>query len=268
MLKEKTLEEHRHYLYEMVKLKLFFTHNWLRHHPEEEFSSVFRNRVDIYRKTDINRGSLNPAELNFDDPAWLELEQAVENLYRQHPAPEQEPEFEAAAFAVIKPQVDARCERDYQGYLDRVWMTGYQCGFLRHDLKVVDGVLKFHIANALTPDSFFNHPDYAGKCFNMLLDAAEGLGAEYLGTSTWLNSLPKWLEYFPEEWRENMSEERKDVQWHYGFWGQFISSRATYNQKLGDILRQTGELPYYPRLSKCTLPALRAHICQFYPNER
>ena len=30
-----TLEEHRDYLYQIVRLKLFFLHNWLKGHPDE-----------------------------------------------------------------------------------------------------------------------------------------------------------------------------------------------------------------------------------------
>ena len=46
----KTQEEHRLYLYEIVRLKLFFMHHWLSTHPEEKPVDVLRNRIDIYRK--------------------------------------------------------------------------------------------------------------------------------------------------------------------------------------------------------------------------
>ena len=49
----KTLSEHRQYLHQIVRLKLHFLHGWLRAHPEETFAYGLRNRVDIFRKTDI-----------------------------------------------------------------------------------------------------------------------------------------------------------------------------------------------------------------------
>ena len=33
----KTIEEHRNYLYEIVKLKLFFLHRWMAEHPDEKY---------------------------------------------------------------------------------------------------------------------------------------------------------------------------------------------------------------------------------------
>ena len=48
----KTIEEHRNYLYEVVKLKLFFLHRWMAEHPDEKFEFVLQNRVDIYRSLD------------------------------------------------------------------------------------------------------------------------------------------------------------------------------------------------------------------------
>ena len=65
----KTLEEHRQYLHDVVKLKLHFLHGWLQRHPEESFVDALRNRVDIYRKTDINPGGLNPPNITWEEPA-------------------------------------------------------------------------------------------------------------------------------------------------------------------------------------------------------
>ena len=89
---------------------------------------------------------------------------------------------------------------------------------------------------------------------------AERFGAVKVGTSSWLNSVPRWLEWFPEEYRAGLSEPDLDVRWHYGFWGQFINARGCFNAAAGDHLRRTGRFPYYPRSGSCTIAALREHL--------
>ncbi len=255
----KTLAEHREYLYEIVKLKLFFVHRWLSEHPEETFSNVLRNRVDIIRKTDINKEGLNPVNSYFETPEWLALEADAENLFKRFS--DDAGTFEAKAFEVFKPSLDARCERDF---LDRSAFDGYQYGFLRHNTvlsKDFPDMLIFHIANTKSPDSFFDFPEYIRECFLKLLDAAENdFQVENIGTGTWLNSVPKWLALFPEEWTANRMPPQTDVYWHYGFWGQFITARGTFNGKYGKILRETGRMPFYPRISKCSVKAMRSKL--------
>ncbi len=253
-----TLEEHRDYLYKIVHLQLFFVHLWLEKHQDETFRDVLRNRVDIYRKTDANPEALNPRVLHFDTHAWLNMEQAAEKIYESTRS--DRATFETAAFEVFKPSIDSRCERDY---LDTSALANYQCGSLRHELALnKDGeTIHFHIANAVSPKSIFDEPAYLAGCFRHLMDKTEKeLGAKRIATSTWLNMNPKWLKYFPESWKINMAAPHKNVQWHYGFWGQFISARHTFNDKLGDYLRQTGELRYYPCGSSCSMEEMRKHL--------
>ncbi len=255
----KTLSEHREYLYEIVKLKLFFAHHWLKTHPQESFSDVLRKRIDIIRKTDINQEGLNPVNSYFDTPAWLALEAQAEKQYQCF---FDDPEaFETAAFEAFRASIDARCERDF---LDHSAFNGYQCGFLRHNTEIAKdfpNMLIFHIANARAPDSFFDFPDYMRDCFRQLLDIAEKkFKVPEIATGTWLNSVPKWLQLFPEEWNKNLQEPQTDVHWHYGFWGQFITARGTFNFNYGNILRKTGEFPFYPRFSRCSIEAMRKKI--------
>lgn len=256
-----TLEEHRDYLYQIVRLQLFFLHRWLKEHPDENFRDAIRNRVDIYRKTNANPQGLNPTECLFDMPGWKAMEDESEILYRKYKDDGQM--FEDQAFLVFRPSLDARCERDY---LDNSRLAAYQCGSLRYETSLqADGkTVGFHIANAVSPRSIFDDPAYLPNCFIQLMDETEEkYRAERISTSTWLNSMPRWLELFPQEWMDNMSAANKNVQWHYGFWGQFISARHTFNRKYGDILRRTGELPYYPKASSCSIQTMRKHLKRF-----
>lgn len=258
-IKPKTIEEHREYIHQIVHLKLFFIWNWLKYHPDELLSEVLRERVDIYRKTAVNTELLNPKNLHFDNPEWLEYERRLEELFDKYNDDVQA--FENSAFEVFRPTLEERLPKDFA---DETGTAGYQCGSLRYDL-VEEGKIhettNFHIANAVQPHSIFEDPQYLPRCFaDLMNETAERYGSSRLSTGTWLNSLPKWLELFPQEWLDNMSEADTDVKWHYGFWGQFITARGTFNYKYGKILRETGRLPFYMRRSNCSFESMKKHL--------
>jgi hypothetical protein len=259
-LAKKTCEEHRQYLHDIVRLKLWFVWWWQHNHPDESFSSILREKVDIYRKTSINRGTMNPVKTDFENPEWLNLEEQLYGLYQKHGSSGEALLFEDAAFRVVLPTIDARARRDYE---ERPYVLDYQCGSLKYDKPNEKGPKRIfiHIANAVSPQSIFADKRYLPQC---LMDVMEKSAAEYgadsLGTSTWLNSHPRWLELFPSEWLINMEAKSKDVEWHFGFWGQFITARGTFNARLGQQLRETGELPYWPRYSWCSFDSLRQHL--------
>ena len=258
----KTLAEHTEYLREIVRLKLWFLFRWLREHPGEEFTPALRQRVDIYRKTDANPVGLCPKE-DFEQPAWRQLETGLGAVYAKHRGSGSAEAFEAEAFAVVEAAVQRRAPLDLQKERERDQLKAYQCGSLRYDKPSPDQprTVFFHIANAVAPRSIFDEPAYLPGCLLDLMNRAEAeFGADALQTDTWLNSLPRWLEFFPASWQANLGPANHDVQWHYGFWGQFINARGTLNRKLADRLRQTGELPFWPRRSRCSFAELRSHL--------
>ncbi len=254
----KTLDEHREYLHDAAKLQLWYAHHWKAQHPDESFVDVFRNRIDIYRKTDINSENLNPKATKWDDPRWQELEKEI--LSAHDFFDDDSEAFEMAAFDVVKPHIDARCQRDFE---DRSALKGYQCGSLKYDFYD-DGFpqrIFVHIANALAPKSIFEDPSYLPKCFEEVMEkGGKEHDATEMYTSTWLNSHPAWLKLFPSVWQDRMEPAEKDVQWHFGYWGQFINARGTFNHKLGAKMRATGEFPYWPRRSWCTFEEMREHL--------
>lgn len=255
-LQPKTLEEHRQYLHDIVRLKLFFIHLWLEEHPHEKFQDVIRYRVDIYRKTKANPGLHTPKELFFDAPAWKTMEDQAEKCWLDNRNNREK--FEKEAFEIFRDSIDQRCEFDF---LDNSVLQQYPNGSLRHDPAPDAGnpeLIWFHIANAIRPHSIFEDPAYLPGCFKWLMDSAEQkFKVKMIGTGTWLNSNPKWLALFPDEWFDNLSQPTEAVNWSYGCWGQFISARGTFNAKYGKILRETGKLPFYPRISFCSIAAMR-----------
>ena len=255
----KSYDEHLAYLHGIVRLKLHFLWRWLNAHPEEEFTHALRERVDIYRKTDVNPEGINPAQMRWDDPRWAAMEDEVAALYRTHRADSTADTFEERAFVVFAASVTARAPRDF---LDRSGLDGYDYGSIRIEPPAAQSTrIGIHIANAVAPRSIFDDPAYLPSCLREVMRRAEAeYGADSLATFTWLNAVPKWLALFPREWQEQLEPPSQNILWHYGYWGQFINARGTLNARLAQQLRATGSLPYLPRNSWCSFAALREHL--------
>ncbi|OQA85963.1 MAG: hypothetical protein BWY31_01582 [Lentisphaerae bacterium ADurb.Bin242] len=119
----------------------------------------------------------------------------------------------------------------------------------------------FHITNGIRPKSFLKEELYLAEGFRRLLDEAE---ADYhydtLYTFTWLNSNPRFLYFFPEEWRRNLGEPHPGVFANLGFLGQFLNAEGGLNRKTADLYLATGELPFKPRKSHCSFASMREHL--------
>ena len=254
----KTLAEHREYLHEIVRLKVWYLWCRLHTYPEEDLRFVLRERVDIYRKSDLNPEGMNPRAFHFESPGWLALEDELQALWES--AKGDAARFEDEGFRIFQPTVDARCERDFS---ERPYVLDYKCGSLTYDdpMPGTPQRVGFHIANANAPGSIFHPPSYLAGCLRNVMDgAARDFGATELQTGTWLNGHPRWLAYFPACWRERLSPVHDDVRWNFSWWGQFLTARGTFNEKLAAQLRGTGLFPMPPRESWCSFDELRAHL--------
>lgn len=258
----KTPEEHRQYLYDIVRLKLFYLHLYITEkEPGADFSHTIRQRVDIYRKTDANPGPHTPKELFFDAPAWKNMEDEALRIFKSYNinSDTARQHFEDEAFPVFKDSIDRRCERDF---LDNSVVANYQCGSLKHEYALCnDGWLGFHMTNAVRPRSFYDDPLYLPRCFRALLRVAElKFHAKAIFTNSWLNDSKRWQAQFPAVWMDNMTERATDVNWSYGWWGQFISARGTLQKKSAEYLREHHDFRYKPRESHCPVDLMKEHI--------
>lgn len=260
MVSPKTCDEHRAYLHQIVWLKLWFVWHWLRGHPEETFTKVLRERVDIYRKLDLNPGGLNPPQIDWEDPRWQALEAEAERLYLIYRGDVSSMRFESEAFEVFRAGLDARAHRDFT---DCSGLSPYEYGSIRFDGPAAGSTRVFiHIGNAVTPHSIFDDPAYLPECLLETMRRAEALGATELETFTWLNAHPRWLALFPAEWQARLGAPDGNILWHYGYWGQFITGRGTFHARRAQQFRETGVMPFLPRTSWCGFIALRAHLAE------
>ena len=243
---------------ETVKLKLWFMWNWLKSHPKEDLFFVIRTRVNIYGYVDIDA-----PKRDYENPKWKEAENLVNDVYKNSVNAE---DFEIKGIEALKNTIEKQCKKEYlKPYV--LPIPSYQCGSLKYDSpdgKWTPGKYFIHIANACRPKSIFDDPLYLSKCLLDLMEKAKAeYGVEKLGTSTWLNSHPKWLALFPQEWMDNMGPVDNDVRWSGNFWGQFVNSKGIFNKKYGDIMRKTGEFPFKSRYSWCTFEPLKKHLEEY-----
>lgn len=259
-LRTKTFEEHREFLVEIIRLKLWFVHRWLARHPEEDMSFVLRWRVDIFRKSVFWRGRGFSTRADFGLSGWSALEQQIRTLYDESFSDTDSSIFEDKAFEVVWKVVEPNAFHDHRTSLAN---KGFQCDSLGYDSPRAGSprLVPFHITNALQPNSIFDDRTYLPKCFSCLMDKA---GTEYsadsLGTGTWMNGYPPWLPLFPEEYLENMGPEEEAMRCGLGFWGQFVDAWGTLNKRRARTFRETGSLPYPWRYSWCSFEAMRAHL--------
>ena len=255
----KTFEEHRYYLVEILKLKLWFVEHWLASHPDESLSYVLQRRVDILRKTVFWRGRGLPSEEDFEVAGWLALAAEIGRAYEDSRSDPGHSSFELRAFPVVWRAVEPNLRQDYRfSTVDR----GFPCGSLRYDPPFATDptLVHFHIANAVQPRSFFEDREHLPGCFACLMDKAEAqYGAANLGTSSWLNSYPRWLRLFPHTYLENIGPEY-EVSFGLGSWGQFINARGAFNESRARVLRDIGRMPFPTRYSWCSFAAMRAHL--------
>ncbi|NLE66266.1 MAG: hypothetical protein GX608_02500 [Lentisphaerae bacterium] len=261
---ELTPAEQLDYLVSSARLSLWFAWQFLDKHPEETFLGAIQNRTDLWRRTIFNSAHLDGGWGKFEAPEWAALMKRVEGIHARNRKGGSAQAFEDEAIAVIMPYLEPRVERDLRDIRNKVDLAHYQCGSLRYNLKPDaerPGRIGFHIANACSPASPFDDPSYFPRCFMDLMEQCEKeFKVTEIGTGTWLNSYPRWLKLFPRDWLDHMGPPNYDVQWHYGFWGQFITSRRTFNHRLGRQFRETGRIPYPPRSSWCAIKAMRKHL--------
>ncbi len=256
--------EHLDYLVSSVRLMLWFTWRSIDEHPEETFTDTILNRTDIWRRTSLNSNYIDGSKDKSDSPEWRDLLNILEGIHARNRQDGSAHSFEDEAVAFLMPYLSPRVERDLLDIRNKVDLAHYQCGSLRYNLEPTPDCpqrIGFHIANACCPASPFDDPLYFPRCFMDLMKQCEDkFQVTEIGTGTWMNSYARWLKLFPQEWMEHMSLPDYDILGHYGFWGQFLTARRTFNHKLGCQFRETRRIPFPKRSSWCTIKAMRNNL--------
>lgn len=120
----------------------------------------------------------------------------------------------------------------------------------------------FHMWNGKRPGSFLQDKRYFAECFMRIMEEARAKYPQYdtLYTFSWLLSEPRFQEFFPQEWRDNMTEGVDFIAANLGFLGQFLTSKMSLNRKTTAQYLASGKLPFAPRSSHCSFEAMKKHL--------
>ena len=256
----KTLEEHIFSTEQMAKMAFFYAARWMTrvYAPEKSMGENLSCHTPLFFHG-----------LGFTvKEEWSKIELAGKLLEDAAKFADSTPdEFENIMWQNNKAAITARAAELYPRSRGMGTPPGWNCGSLKYDPPNAENPrrVSFHIYNTVSPHSFFRHPDYLILCFLLLMREAElRYGADTLFCSSWLNDHPRWLEFFPGEWQENLSPRDPDrlTGMTVGDWGSIYDARGCMNEKHLTMVRESGRLPYSPRKSFCSFQAMRRHLAQ------
>ncbi len=253
---KKTLAEHQEYVEQMARLSFFFARRWLeKRMPEKTIGELLRDHTPLL----YHALNYTDHETKWDNPACLGILAKADELKVLPPT-----KFEEQMWSEVTDLAVERAERFYPTSVGMGVSKEWNAGSLKYDPPVPGlppNYCNFHIANAVSPKSIFDDPEYLPHCFiELMARSKKEHGYDTLHTATWLDDHHRWLALFPQEWIDNLSPRTNDVSWNFGNWGQMVTARGTFNRNAGQYLREHGELKYKCRRSHCSFAAMRKHL--------
>lgn len=255
------LKTYKEFIEAMIPLSLDFSYCWKKRHPDEKLADI------------IGKMSCLAELLRLDDnevetlPEWRNFLIRAEEIFSDDI---RRGRFEPELTSCLLPFAAGRLDKYYESRA--AIAKSYNAGSLKYDAPLAElprNHCNFHIANMVSPRSFFEDRKYLPRCFMELMDKSEKeYGYDTLRTFTWLNSRPRWLELFPAEWHDNLGEPDSRIVGNLGFWGQLIAADGSINTKVAEYVRQHGELMYKPRSSYCSFTAMRKHLRKYLSEAR
>lgn len=261
----KTLDEHYEYVKGMVRISFFFAKKYLvDRFPENTVGELIRDHTPaLYHGLNYT-----DHQTKWDNPTCQKILAKADEL--SHLPAE---DFEEEMWKRVEVHARERAELNYPNAVGVKAPASWHCGSLTYDPPnphIQPGYMVFHIANGTCPHSIFDDPSYLPFCFRLLMKETEiKYNAVGLYTGTWLNSNPRWLQYFPQEWMDNMPEadytKLGKPGWSFGEWGQLVTGRGTINKKVEEMVRKEGHLKYLHRRATCSFINMRKHLDEKFP---
>lgn len=237
VMKLKTVDEHKYYLEEIVKLSLWVTAKFCNDNPETDIYKELDERTPIFNHTEFNKFHM----FDIEQPKpkeWFEIKKRLKELYKEDSDPVS---FENAGYSLLKPYIYGRVEMDIEDLYDVADPEDDE-SWLRYD---IDGErAELHFENSLYPNSFLSDKYHFYSKLNEALPDLKKKEVKILFAGSWLNSYDKFLNLLPREWRDSRIIEKEEIEFHLGFWGQFFRSNESFNELSGSYLRETGRVKY------------------------
>lgn len=247
----RSAEEQVEMIREVIRLSLFFAAEYHGRHREETIDSIIAARTSIWEILGLK---------DSDREAGFTAE-----LGRLYAGAGSSSAFEEEGLKLLEPDMEIFIEGNLNW--ERKILSKYDGSCLRYDAPLESlprNHCNFHITNSIAPRSITDEEGYTAGCFRRLMEEGRReYGYDVLRTTTWLNSAPQWLKFFPQQWQDNLSEPNEEIRGNLGYWGQIVTARKTFNRRRGEYIRRNLELPYKPRSSWCTFEAMQEHLQRF-----
>lgn len=119
-----------------------------------------------------------------------------------------------------------------------------------------------HVLNVYMPDSPFAHGAEIFAALDQIIHEIDqrGLKIVRIGVDSWINSLPPFQRFFPEQFARSLAPTTPDAKGGNGWWGQFISRTGQLHQRRAELLRCTRQFEFVRTHGECTFEALRQHV--------
>ena len=245
---KKTLAEHIDFTRSCARLAFYATYLLASILPEESMEYILRQRSPLYK-----------VALGLDPEVPLAV-------FSHFPQAENAEDFEEKMWRQCGDFILERAEVYYPDSAGMKMHGVWQAECFRFDppAQLQPRRCTFHIGNPKAPDSIFSDREYVIDHLLLMLDLMEKeYGATEAGTSSWLNSNPHFLRYFPNSWQEHFIDRPPIPLWHLGYWGQIITARGTFNEKNARYFREHLAMRYPLRYSWCGIDELRTHLKSF-----
>ncbi|MCK4401737.1 hypothetical protein KAW08_05495 [bacterium] len=255
MINPINLETHRHYVTEVVKLRLWYV-KWLLNFGVK-FECAIQRHVRIYQITSFyDENKTYGHGMSWKEPRWKKLLTRLRKIYDKypgHPTLESTAKLEEEGLTILWPYLEKHIQTEAKTVPKK---RPYGC-FSYNDRE---GYLALHFANDAMPKSpFHDISALANSLYRLLIDSKRRCPETLkVRMTSWLNAFPPFLTLFPDIWgnsRKPMGPDSGD-----GAWGQFIDRRGDFHSRNGAVLRETGQFPYVYSLCECNINQLVKYL--------
>lgn len=257
----KTDEEHLKFLQSLSALKVRFALDWATAHPGG-FARALAERTFFFNLGAWHRGDIydNPEADDAGRRAWEAFLAQAEVLGSEANAEQAILALLPSAEEYFLPRVardQSELHHPVRGLAARpgcLWTFAAPGPLALPEDPKAPRVLEFHIANHAYPGSFLKDPDGVRQEVRALAQRAQDLGFEGIGTRSWLNDLPAWLDCFPPVWSARRTPQGFDqVGGHLGCWGQVVTARQTLSSHADRFLRDHRRFEFAMRATWMTV---------------
>ena len=234
------LSTYENYRREFTKLSIWYARKRILQ-GVGDFDDALNQRVNIFRNTSLYDGKLHPVDGAVIEP-WTALLAQIREVFELHIEDEDTEILEQESLAILWPVLKeaARADRPWQPTLEERPYESWSFDEGR------DNQINIHIANTYTPESPLSERrvHFAAALIRLLEDAQQNNPhIDTVVCGSWLNSVPRFGELFTDAWKQS-AEQRPEVRYTLGHWGQFTDRRGDFHGPNGARFRAHGEFPY------------------------